>query len=80
MARASILQPRLRTTFFVTKLDPTGKTILYSTYIGGSVSDQTAGLALDAESDVYVTGTTQSPDFPTTPGALKAANPAIKQN
>lgn len=58
---------------FVTKLDPTGKTILYSTYIGGSVSDQTAGIALDAEGNVYVTGTTESPDFPLTPGALQGS-------
>jgi len=58
---------------FVTKLDPTGQTILYSTYIGGSVSDQTAGVAVDGQGDVYVTGTTQSPDFPVTAGALQAA-------
>jgi len=57
---------------FVTKLDPSGKKILYSTYIGGSVSDQTAGIALDAQNNVYVTGLTQSPDFPLTSGALEA--------
>lgn len=60
---------------FVTKLDPTGQTILYSTYIGGSVSDQTAGIAVDAQGNAYVTGTTQSPDFPVTAGALEAAAP-----
>jgi uncharacterized protein (TIGR03437 family) len=59
---------------FVTKLDPTGKTILYSTYIGGSVSDQTAGVAVDGQGNVYVTGITESPDFPVTTGALQAGS------
>jgi uncharacterized protein (TIGR03437 family) len=58
---------------FVTKLDPTGKTILYSTYIGGSVSDQTAAIALDGQGNVYITGATESPDFPVTTGALQGA-------
>lgn len=58
---------------FVTKFDPTGKTILYSTYIGGSDSDQTAGIAIDGQDNVYVTGITQSPDFPVTAGALKSS-------
>jgi uncharacterized protein (TIGR03437 family) len=56
---------------FVTKLDPTGKSILSSTYMGGSVSDKTTGLALDRQDNVYVTGITQSPDFPVSSGALK---------
>jgi uncharacterized protein (TIGR03437 family) len=60
---------------FVTKLDPTGQTILYSTYIGGSVSDQTADIAVDAQGNAYVTGTTQSPDFPVTAGALQTPSP-----
>ena len=58
---------------FVTKLDPTGKTILYSTYVGGSASDQTSGIAIDGQDNVYVTGLTQSPDFPVTAGAVKSA-------
>ncbi|MBZ5718795.1 MAG: SBBP repeat-containing protein [Acidobacteriia bacterium] len=66
---------------FVTKLDPTGSTILFSTYLGGSLDDTTAGLAVDAASDVYVAGNTLSnTDFPVTPanapqvGPLTAAN------
>ncbi len=58
---------------FVTKLDPTGKTILYSTYVGGSASDQTAGIAIDGRDNVYITGLTESPDFPVTAGAVKSA-------
>ncbi len=61
------------TNAFVTKLDPTGKTILYSTYVGGSASDQTSGIAIDGQDNVYVTGITQSPDFPVTAGALQPA-------
>ena len=48
---------------FVVKLDPAG-TLLYATYLGGSSED--IGLAIAAEGDrVYVTGLTQSTDFPT---------------
>jgi uncharacterized protein (TIGR03437 family) len=57
---------------FVTKLDPTGN-FVYSTYIGGSVNDQATGIAVDRLGNAYVTGTTSSPDFPTTAGATNAA-------
>jgi Chitobiase/beta-hexosaminidase C-terminal domain/Beta-propeller repeat len=50
---------------FVTKLDPTGTTLLYSTYFGGAEWDEAFGLAVDAEGNAYLTGTTRSPDFPT---------------
>ncbi|MCA1685861.1 MAG: SBBP repeat-containing protein, partial [Planctomycetia bacterium] len=50
---------------FVTKVDPTGSTLLYSTYLGGSGADQGNGIALDAAGDAYVVGSTQSKDFPT---------------
>jgi uncharacterized protein (TIGR03437 family) len=58
---------------FVTKLDPTGQNILYSTYIGGSVYEQANGIAVDQLGNAYVTGTTASPDFPTTQGASNAS-------
>ena len=58
---------------FVTKLDSTGQNILYSTYIGGSDYEQANGIAVDRLGNAYVTGTTSSPDFPTTQGAPNAS-------
>jgi uncharacterized protein (TIGR03437 family) len=53
---------------FVTKLDPSGN-IVYSTYFGGSGDDLATAMTVDPTGNVYVTGVTTSPDFPTTPGA-----------
>ncbi len=49
---------------FISKLDPTGKTLLFSTYIGGASVDTLAGMAVDANGRIAVTGSTQSLDFP----------------
>ena len=65
---------------FVAKLDPTGSHLLYSTYLGGSAVDGALGLAVDAAGAVYVAGGTQSPDFPTTPGALATTYSASSRN
>src|SRR5262249_53101849 len=48
---------------FVTKLSPAGA-IVYSTYLGGSDSDEALAVALDALGSVYVTGDTASTNFP----------------
>lgn len=56
---------------FVTKLDPTGRALAYSTYLGGRGADEGLAIALDSTGNAYVTGWTQSTDFPTTPGAFK---------
>jgi hypothetical protein len=50
---------------FVAKLDPTGTTLLYSTYLGGSGSDVARSVAVDAAGNAYLVGTTYSSDFPT---------------
>jgi hypothetical protein len=68
---------------FVSKLDPTGKILLYSTYLSGSGVDIASGLALDAGSNAYVTGTTTSTEqetgFPSTLGAIQTAPKATNQ-
>jgi hypothetical protein len=58
---------------FVTKLNPAGTALVYSTYLGGSNEDYGTGIALDASGDAYVTGYTNSTDFPVQ-NALQAEN------
>src|SRR5207302_10394882 len=48
---------------FVTKLNPTGTALVYSTYLGGSGTEIGSGIAVDAAGAAYVTGTTHSADF-----------------
>ncbi|HEY6187057.1 MAG TPA: SBBP repeat-containing protein [Pyrinomonadaceae bacterium] len=69
---ASALQPLLngtRSDVFVTKLNANGSALIYSTYVGGSVSDVGDGIDVDDAGNAYVTGTTGGSasfnDFPT---------------
>jgi hypothetical protein len=55
---------------FVTKLDPAGAALVYSTYLGGTATDIGTGIAVDSAGSAYVTGSTFSADFPSTPGAF----------
>ncbi|MBI2877536.1 MAG: SBBP repeat-containing protein, partial [Candidatus Tectomicrobia bacterium] len=55
---------------FVTQLNPAGSGLVYSTYLGGSGNeggggDISGGIAVDGSGNAYVTGSTDSPDFPT---------------
>ena len=61
---------------FVTKLSPAGTALVYSTYLGGSSSDAGRGIAVDAAGAAYITGGTDSTDFPTQQAfqGAKAAN------
>jgi hypothetical protein len=49
---------------FVAKLAPAGSELVYSTYLGGSASDGGSGIAVDFRGNAYVTGSTNSSDFP----------------
>jgi hypothetical protein len=62
---------------FVAKLDAAGTALLYSTYLGGSGADQGYGIAVDGSGNAYVTGFTNSSNFPTTAGALQTSLPGI---
>ena len=50
---------------FVTKLNAQGNALVYSTYLGGSGEDDGFGIAVDSAGEAYVTGDTDSVDFPT---------------
>ncbi|NOY85590.1 MAG: choice-of-anchor D domain-containing protein, partial [Nitrospirae bacterium] len=58
---------------FISKIDPAGTALVYSTYLGGSIQDYAYAIAVDAQGNAYVTGTTASLNFPT------SSNPAPYQ-
>ncbi len=58
---------------FVAKLDPAGSALVYATFIGGGGYDSGQAIAVDAEGNAHVAGSTDSPDFPT----ANAAQPAF---
>ena len=56
---------------FVAKLNPSGSALVYSTYLGGSGDDNAYGIVVDAAKNVYLTGGTNSSNFPVTPGVYQ---------
>jgi hypothetical protein len=60
---------------FALELKPDGSALIFSTYLGGSQGDQVMGLVLDPNRNLFMTGNTFSPDFPTTPGAFETTFP-----
>lgn len=56
---------------FVAKFDPTGAVLVYSTYLGGSGIDIGNSIAINASGNAYVTGFSDSVNFPVTPGAFQ---------
>lgn len=64
---------------FVTKLSPDGKSLVYSTYLGGSgggcyyCGDQGLGIAIDPSGNAFVTGETDSPNFPVTSSGFQTS-------
>ncbi len=59
---------------FVTKMNPSGSGLIYSTYLGGEYEDFGNGIAIDGAGNAYVTGSTSSLHFPVTPGAFQTIN------
>jgi uncharacterized protein (TIGR03437 family) len=49
---------------FIAKLNPAGNAFSYITYLGGARQDYPKSLAIDPTGNVYLTGSTESPDFP----------------
>jgi hypothetical protein len=63
---------------FVTKLNANGTALLSSTFLGGSGNDVGRGIAVDNSGTVYITGYSESANFPTTPGAFDTThNPGL---
>lgn len=55
---------------FLTKFDPTGVTLTFSTYFGGALGmDTPNAMVIDPAGEIWIAGGTTSADFPTTPGA-----------
>lgn len=50
---------------FVAKINPSGSNLVFSTFYGGSQDELGVGIALDANTNVYVVGRTSSSNFPT---------------
>ncbi len=56
---------------FVTELSPNGASLVYSTYWGGSLDDVGTGIAVDSNGNAYLSGYTESTNYPVTSGALQ---------
>lgn len=65
-----------RTDSFIVKLDPAGSKILKATYIGGRDDESDSGfnwhhsIVIDRADNIYLSGSTTSPDYPVTAGAF----------
>ena len=59
---------------FAVKLNATGSSLIYGTYLGGSDDDYGNGIAPDASGNAYVTGYTFSAAFPVTAGAFRTTS------
>jgi Calx-beta domain/Beta-propeller repeat/Carboxypeptidase regulatory-like domain/CarboxypepD_reg-like domain len=64
---------------FVTKLNSSGSDLLFSTYLGGSANEIGRGIAVDSSGNIYVTGNTNSANFPTQ-NAFQSAPPSLQDS
>jgi hypothetical protein len=62
-----------KTDAFLTKLSPDGKRFVFSTFMGGSDGEFTLMPSLDAGGNIFIVGTSRSPDIPLTSNALQSA-------
>jgi uncharacterized protein (TIGR03437 family) len=58
---------------FFAKIDPPGRTLLQSSYVGGSGMDAAYGVGGDTQGNVYLAGITESANFPLTPNAIQSS-------
>lgn len=67
---------------FLAKLNATGSSMMFGTYLGGASIDfsETHGLAIDSHGVAYVLGTSKSTDFPTTVGAFDTTHNGVSTN
>lgn len=65
---------------FVAKFNSSATELIYSTYLGGSGSEQGNHIALDNDNHLYVVGGTSSPDFPVTAGAFQTYSSTLSPN
>jgi hypothetical protein len=78
MTSGSITNKPLNNDAFITKVNPTGATLGYSTFLGGSTNDDFGNaIVIDGSGTAYVTGYTLAADFPITQGAFQPA-PSIQ--
>ena len=56
---------------YVSKFSKDGKSLIFSTFLGGTGSELIQSLILDASGSIYLTGQTNSSDYPTTAGAYQ---------
>ena len=61
----------MTTNAFVSKLSANGTALVFSTYLGGHYNDIATSIAIDAARNVFVTGSAESENFPTTPGVVQ---------
>ena len=58
---------------FVAKLNPNGTALLYFSYLGGALSEEPFGIAVDGAGNIYLAGRTESADFPSQNGFQNAS-------
>jgi hypothetical protein len=64
---------------FVAKFDPSGRTLLWATFLGGDGDDLPSALAVDLSGNIFVSGTTNSSNFPATAAITCTATKPLQQ-